>query len=689
MNLDKILQVILRGDSSQLDNEIKKSEGIISRLGKTSTIVTGVISSAFAAMGVKAVKAFSEADEAQRKTIALLKATGSAAGVTGEQIFALAGKLQDVTNYSDEALVNLQTTLLKFRNIKSDVFEPTTIAVTDLAAALGIGLNGAANLVGRALENPIQGLTALRRAGVSFTEDQKEQIKGFLAVNDVASAQKLILEELSARFGGAAQEVARGTAILGQIGNQIGELWEQAGASIFRVIEPLLISIKEYIIRVKESGIVQNSVYNIIRVGEIVFTALYRAVNLALTPIKSFIGLFVSLDKEGKQTANTIDILTGRVKQFIGYLLGNIASAAQKFYELKAAILEARKAMLDLIGVDTSALAAGIKQATDRATEFQQYSKDLKAGGDQAFQSTIDEGMTNRYGKDIGAGDLFGAETARTVIDDGKSDKKSGGGDSKKNALEDGLGYEIPSGATDETQLALLIQSNPALLKTPEQREAYLAYLNDQKQEELDVVQQYQQKLLQNEQDFRNQMNSTIGGALVQALNLEKSSNEKKKALADQVNNDLLTLATAFGAKNKNIMKAFNISQAIMNTAAAFTKTLAAYPYPVNIAFAGLTAAAGIAQVATIAGAAQGGIVGGIDTGVDNKLMRVRSGEMIVPPEYVQPLMPVLAELAQNKENGGSMTSSGTQTIAIELRGDAGQFITATLLRDRTAGVIV
>lgn len=59
--------------------------------------------------------------------------------------------------------------------------------------------------IGKALNDPVKGLTALGRAGIQFTAQQKEQIKQMVAVGDAAGAQSIMLAELEKQFGGAAK----------------------------------------------------------------------------------------------------------------------------------------------------------------------------------------------------------------------------------------------------------------------------------------------------------------------------------------------------------------------------------------------------------------------------------------------------------------------------------------------------
>lgn len=175
--------------------------------------------SAFAATMVAAkIKDFiggaiDEATESQKVTAqtgAVIKSTGNAANVTADQIGRLADKLSLKTAIDDEAIQSGQNMLLTFTNIRNEVagqpgtFDRATKAALNMSVAMGTDMTSAAMQVGKALNDPIAGATALRRAGVQLSDQQEEQIKTFMAVGDVASAQAIILGELERQFGGSA-----------------------------------------------------------------------------------------------------------------------------------------------------------------------------------------------------------------------------------------------------------------------------------------------------------------------------------------------------------------------------------------------------------------------------------------------------------------------------------------------------
>ena len=102
----------------------------------------------------------------------------------------------------------------------AQVFDRATAAAADLSAAGFGSMDGAAKMLGKALNDPEAGLTALGRAGVTFTDQQKEQIKTLVESGDTLGAQKIILGEVESQVGGtAAASATAGEKISVAFGN--------------------------------------------------------------------------------------------------------------------------------------------------------------------------------------------------------------------------------------------------------------------------------------------------------------------------------------------------------------------------------------------------------------------------------------------------------------------------------------
>ena len=160
----------------------------------------------------KFVKAGARAESQFLKLNAILKATGNAAGQTATDIEVLAESIGKNTLASVQGARDAAGVLLTFKSISGETFGEVLRLSQDLAA-VGFGsIQTAAIQLGKALEEPEIGLSSLRRVGVSFTEQQKEQIKVLSLTGQQAKAQALILKALDEQVGGAGAGAAGGLA---------------------------------------------------------------------------------------------------------------------------------------------------------------------------------------------------------------------------------------------------------------------------------------------------------------------------------------------------------------------------------------------------------------------------------------------------------------------------------------------
>jgi hypothetical protein len=187
------------------------------------------------------ITAFRESQQAGKKLDSVLASTGGAAGVTAEEIKALAGDMQRLTNFEDDATIAAAGVLATFTQIKGDTFKDALMAAQDLSAVMGQDIQASVVQIGKALNDPIAGITALRRVGVSFTKEQQQQIKNLVEQGRLQDAQRMILAELQTEFGGAAQAMADPLTI---VGNVIGDLGESLGS----LIMPALTEIAQFIV---------------------------------------------------------------------------------------------------------------------------------------------------------------------------------------------------------------------------------------------------------------------------------------------------------------------------------------------------------------------------------------------------------------------------------------------------------
>jgi len=164
------------------------------------------------------------------RTAAVIKATEGAAGLSAAQIRALAVNIGDVTLASTTQVEAAAQKLLTFRSVAGDVFEKTMRLAQDLAA-VGFGdISSAATQLGKALENPVEGLAGLTRIGITFSAAQKAVIKQLDDTGQTAAAQGVILEAVARQVGGAG--AAEGGGLSGaydDLGDNVEKFLERIG----------------------------------------------------------------------------------------------------------------------------------------------------------------------------------------------------------------------------------------------------------------------------------------------------------------------------------------------------------------------------------------------------------------------------------------------------------------------------
>ena len=186
----------------------------------------------------------SDAAEGQAALAAVLESTGGKAGVTADMANDLASNLQLVTKFTDDQVLSGENMLLTFTNIGSTVFPKATETVLNMAQAFGGDTSKAAVQLGKALNDPIAGISALSRVGVTFTAQQKDQIAAMVAAGDVAGAQGIILNELGTEFGGAAR--AAGNTFAGSmaiLSHRLDDFKQSVGDAVL----PMLARLGEFL----------------------------------------------------------------------------------------------------------------------------------------------------------------------------------------------------------------------------------------------------------------------------------------------------------------------------------------------------------------------------------------------------------------------------------------------------------
>ena len=206
-------------------------ESLVSMAGQFLT--AGAIIGGFKTALDFVITSASEAETESVRLEAILDATGNTVGMTSDQLFDLATNLSDLTGVEDETVIGAESLLLTFKEIGEDIFPRVLEGALDISATFKMDLSSAATMLGKAMEDPILGMTTLRRTGIFLSDQQQQQVKDFMAVNDVAGAQGIILGVVEGKLGGVAEKM--GNTFQGNISKlktEFGNFAEMIGGPV-------------------------------------------------------------------------------------------------------------------------------------------------------------------------------------------------------------------------------------------------------------------------------------------------------------------------------------------------------------------------------------------------------------------------------------------------------------------------
>ena len=258
--------VDIEGDFSalnkQMSSRFKKLDAQASGAGKGigkklgAGLATGVAGAAkVGAVGIglmtaeviRATKGWAEHQAIVRRSNAVIKSTGGAAGVTANHVGKLSDALERQVGVDGDLIQSGANLLLTFTNIRNEtgknnkIFDQATKTTVNMSKALGQDTKSSAIQLGKALNDPVKGITALQRVGVSFTEQQRDQIKALVESGKTMDAQKIILRELNKEFPKVKATPFERLVVVGrQVEDTIGKAVLPAFNRLVRDVTPAL-----------------------------------------------------------------------------------------------------------------------------------------------------------------------------------------------------------------------------------------------------------------------------------------------------------------------------------------------------------------------------------------------------------------------------------------------------------------
>ena len=354
----------LKVDPEKIKGQLAKARSLVTRtvdkIEKSFKRMSAAFKSAFdkmvrvAKVGALALvgafvlvtRAAMKQEDVEKRLAITLKATGHAAGLSAQQLIKQAAAIQKVTRFGDESVIALQTMLLTFKSIKGDIFQRATEATLDMAVGMAavsgrtVDLSASSIQLGKALNDPLVGMTALSRVGVKFTDQQKKMVEQFMLTNQIAKAQDLILTELEGQFGGMARDVDTASGALRQMWNALGDVAEAIGRPFLSSIKETAREISQWAVdNEKKIGIMSSKV--VAHIG-FIKDILMDLIAFAKTDFSAgwevVWKLFVQMIELGGRLAMDAAFRTGRgiwkaAKKGIGGPTGKELTAAEKEFE--------------------------------------------------------------------------------------------------------------------------------------------------------------------------------------------------------------------------------------------------------------------------------------------------------------------------------------------------------------------
>jgi hypothetical protein len=183
-------------------------------VGAASRVAT-VGLAGIAAASFKMIQGLEKANQANAALDNVLNSMGYPAAT--KRVSEYAESLEKSLAVDADIIKATQTKLATFGELTKTVdqaggaFDRATLAALDMAAAGFGSAEGNAVQLGKALNDPIKGINALTKSGITFTAQEKELIKTLVESGKTLEAQDMILAAIEKQVGGTAAATALGS----------------------------------------------------------------------------------------------------------------------------------------------------------------------------------------------------------------------------------------------------------------------------------------------------------------------------------------------------------------------------------------------------------------------------------------------------------------------------------------------
>lgn len=389
------------------DRELKKGLSSLQSFGKAAGVAVGAAVVAGGVALANFAKESITAAEGVQQANNRLGQVAESMGLFGDQTQAVTDRLikyaeaNEINLGTDAELIkSTQAKLLTFQNLAATAddaggaFDRATIAALDLAAAGFGSAETNATQLGKALQDPVKGLTALTRSGVTFTEEQKNMIKALVESGDVLTAQDMILQAIEQQVGGTAEATATASE---KMSLAFQNIYEQVGMALLPAFEAMLPTVTEELAPAL-ADLAEEAVPFLIGVMEGLTQAIKDmtdpSTNLggAMENLSTAIGLVFDAMSDSSDKSQQFSDSMGVVVEGIAWVTTTIASVLAGFQGFAYAMDQASKGnwgeVWRFLTTDTISYANSVESAQAAQEAFGTSTSGVSSGISTAAEST-------------------------------------------------------------------------------------------------------------------------------------------------------------------------------------------------------------------------------------------------------------------------------------------------------------
>lgn len=322
---------------------------------------------------VKGGMGFVKAGEAANTANARIEQIGTSMDMFGDETKIVSRRLIDFaavqarrTGADRNAIKEGQALMLTFREIGQTAddaggnFDRATLAAIDLAAAGFGSVQSNSIQLGKALNDPIKGMAALSRSGVTFTDVEKEMIKEMVEANNILGAQDFILSAIEGQVQGTAEATRNSSDVMAESFSAVKEavgivlvpafdgLANALGNTVLPAIESVILSLNDDFTKAVNNGATRSEAFKIVAEGA--FDKVTRRMGVSRTAVRQFkdaLGLVVGVVNEVKDAIGeqlepvltTLKDLLNENRDLVFMFAGIFAGAATTVLTVKTALM--------------------------------------------------------------------------------------------------------------------------------------------------------------------------------------------------------------------------------------------------------------------------------------------------------------------------------------------------------------